>query len=249
MLVGVLLLLTGCTAAPKQTIELSEIVGEQLVEIQKSHEGFVQRYYAGLKKDVDNFMRDVWIPAFMAKLPENPQVKEDLAEADELMSIDTDAINARLTGVDEDTRIIIIQALDKAKAEGRADLVSVMIDVSVEAQRQIEIQRQAMINPIAEQEAKVLQQIRASYADTQRGHAAIQGYLASVVELKASQDEILKKMKLLDTRDKVLQDAASLSTKLSEALTKLPDESQGETADGLTKKVYDLLGISPTQGQ
>ena len=241
---SVVLLLTGCMSAPKETVELSEIVGEQVVAIQKSHEGFVRRFYAGLREDVDDFMRDVWVPAFMAKLPENEDVRADLIEADELMKIDSDAILTKLAGVDEDTKTIIVQALEKAKAEGRADLVQVMIGVSAAAQKEIEIQRKEMMKPIVEQEAMVLDQLRVSYADVQRGHATIQGYLASVVELKMEQDLILQKMGVLKERNRILDDAANVSSKLSGILAKIPDKESGETAEGIRDEAFKLLGIA-----
>lgn len=52
-LVTAAVVLCGCIRAPVATVELSEIVNEQIAAMQKSHESFVTLYYDQLRTDVD----------------------------------------------------------------------------------------------------------------------------------------------------------------------------------------------------
>ncbi len=47
---------SACVTAPQETVVLSEIVGEQIAELQSSHEAFVRYYYARLRGEVEQFL-------------------------------------------------------------------------------------------------------------------------------------------------------------------------------------------------
>ncbi len=56
VLICLLILTVGCASAPKQTVELAEIVDSQIAEMQTSHEKFVRLYYDKIRSDVERFM-------------------------------------------------------------------------------------------------------------------------------------------------------------------------------------------------
>ena len=68
---------TSCTSAPKETVELTEIIGKQIAQMQVSHEGFVSLYYASLRENVNTFMEERWIPTFLQEVLMGDTKKED----------------------------------------------------------------------------------------------------------------------------------------------------------------------------
>ena len=58
ILLSIIIVIAGCTTAPRETIELAEIVDYQIAEMQVSHEKFVHLYYDKLRDEVDYFLEN-----------------------------------------------------------------------------------------------------------------------------------------------------------------------------------------------
>jgi hypothetical protein len=213
--VGVLLLVFGCASAPRETVELAEIVDRQIAEMQASHEKFVRLYYGKLRDDVDHFMEQKWIPQFLANAvegtgPSSEQFRNDLDMAYKLATLDWESVEIDRIQ-DDDVKQVVRGALKKLVAQEQATLGMVLLDFSKAAQEQISKRRKSLIQPIDEQEGYVLDQLRAGYADLQRGSTAIKGYLMSVVDLVEQRDVILRKVGALETQRKMMDVAVALS--------------------------------------
>ncbi len=214
--IAVLVLVFGCASAPRETVELAEIVDRQIAEMQASHEKFVRLYYGKLRDDVDHFMEQKWIPQFLANVvegtgPSSEQFRSDLDMAYRLATLDWESA-VQIKGIqDDDVKQAVRGALEKAVAQERATLGMVLLDFSKAAQEQISRRRKSLVQPIDEQEGYVLDQLRAGYADLQRGSTAIKGYLMSVVDLVEQRDVILRKVGALETQRKMIDAAVALS--------------------------------------
>src|SRR5262245_6696473 len=107
------LLLGACAVAPKETVELSETVNQQIAQMQASHVKFVRLYYDGLRKDVDEFMAQRWTPLFLSNVIEGKgeQSKKFRAQLDRgyaLANVDwTKAV--RIEGIEDPTTVQAIQ--------------------------------------------------------------------------------------------------------------------------------------------
>ncbi|MEW6600709.1 MAG: hypothetical protein AB1499_07040 [Nitrospirota bacterium] len=223
VLIGLLIVTIGCASAPRQTVELTEIVDSQIAEMQVSHEKFVHLYYDKMRSDVEIFMEERWIPQFLANVvegtgPSSKQFREDLDVAYKLASRDW-AKEVKISGItDEDVKKAVNEAIEKLASSEKAKLGMVLLDFSQAAQRQINKQRKSLIDPLNEQEAYVLDQLRESYADLQRSTMAIKGYLSSVVNLVEQRDEVLQKVGALETQKKIIDTAVKLSDDAAVAL-------------------------------
>jgi hypothetical protein len=212
----VFLLVFGCASAPRETVELAEIVDRQIAEMQASHEKFVRLYYGKLRDDVDHFMEQKWIPQFLANVvegtgPSSEQFRNDLDMAYKLATLDWESA-VQIDGIqDENVRRAVRGALETLVAQEQATLGMVLLDFSEAAQEQINKQRKLLVQPIDEQEGYVLDQLRAGYADLLRGSTAIKGYLMSVVDLVEQRDVILRKVGALETQRKMMDLAVGLS--------------------------------------
>jgi len=55
----------GCGTTPSETVELSEIVGQDLQTLQTSNRALIRSYFDGLRAQVNNFIDDEWAPVFL----------------------------------------------------------------------------------------------------------------------------------------------------------------------------------------
>jgi len=228
--ITLMLAAAGCVTAPKEVVTLSETIAQQTASLQTAHETLVSRYYAEMRDRVDTFMRDVWIPTFLEKAVNNATTQSSITTTLAAANLNTAAILQKINadnGLSAAEKTAVTNALTKAKLEGRAQFGQVMIFFSEEANRQIGLQRKELLAPINEQEQLVLQKLRESYASLQAEQATMKAFLTSVVSVQQSQDDILRKLNLLETRDDALNKALSLSDKASTALAFAKDGDTG----------------------
>ncbi len=230
-----LVLQVACIRAPRATVQLSDIMGEQMSQMQVSHEGFVRLYYNGLRQNVDDFLKDTWIPLFLSKAVENEEFRKELDFSYALSKVDPNnvQISVRET-LPPDVETALRQGIQRAVAQGRAKLGEVLIDFGQAALLQVQLQRSEMMQPIDEQERLVLDEIRGGYADLQRSHAAIKGYLESAVQVQEERDIILEKLGLLGTQKKILSIALGAGDAASQALKKV-ENKEAAIEDFLSK--------------
>jgi len=222
LFVSFTLFATACASAPRETVTLSETIAQQTASLQSAHEALVSRYYAEMRNRVDEFLKDVWIPTFLAKAVNNAKVQDQMTSTLAAANLNTDVVLAKINADSSLTapeKAAIANAIGKAKIEGRAQFGQMMIKFSEEATRQIGIERKQLIAPIDEQEQLVLDKIRTSYSTLQAEQATIKAFLASAVAVQQQQEEVLQRLNLLDARNKALNTALSLSDQAGTALT------------------------------
>jgi hypothetical protein len=246
---------TACIKAPPATVELSEVVGEQIAQMQTSHEEFARLYYAKLREDVERFLAEKWIPSFLAKAVENPGFRTDLDLSYEVASLAPEDIQPRLSipdgALSPEAEAWLHQGIEQAIENQRAELGHVLIGFGEEALHQIQLQREEMLKPLQEQEAFILKELREGYADLQRAQAAIKAYLASAVRLQEERDVVLKKLGLLDQQQKVLDTAMTLGDQARRLLDKAEDAEEGiaKYKSLLEKGLGKLRGIKSPNGE
>ena len=214
--IGILLLVAGCVSAPRQTVELAEIIDQQIAEMQVSHEKFVRLYYDKLRDEVEHFMEQKWIPQFLSNVVEgrgesSKQYRSDLDKAYKLASLDWENTIEISKIEDEDVKKAVLEVIKKLATQEKATLGIVQLDFSKAIQKQINKQRKELIQPIDEQEEYVLDQLRVGYADLQRSSAVIKGYLASTVEVVEQREVILEKADTLETYRNILDIAMRMN--------------------------------------
>jgi hypothetical protein len=231
-LLGSLLLMTACVSAPRQTVELAEIVDSQIAEMQLSHEKFVRLYYQKCRDEIDLFLVEKWIPKFLSNIisgkgDAGKQFRSDLNVAYTLSEFDwNEAINT--DSLDNDLKKeAVLKTFEDIAQKNNATLGKVLIDFSEGAQKEINLQRKELMKPINEQEAFVLKELRDSYSDLLRGSASIKGYLASTVELVEQQDEVLSKLSVLDDKKKIIDEAVKINDRAIDLIDKVEDADEG----------------------
>jgi hypothetical protein len=225
------LLFLGCATAPKQTIELADVVSQQIAQMQVSHEKFVHLYYEGLRRDVDRFMEEKWTVQFLSNViggagPGGKQFRADLDRAYKIANLDWKNV-VKIQGVDDAELLKAAQAsIDQLATQEKGRLGQILIDFSAAAQEQIDKKRKALLQPIDEQEAFVVDRLREGYAQLQASSASIKAYLASVATISEKRDEVLQQLGVLDAQKKMLATAEEINGQAFSALI------SSATADG-----------------
>jgi hypothetical protein len=228
----------ACLRVPQATVSLSDVTREQVASIRESHEGFVRLYYARLRSDIDAFLRDQWVPAFLGRAVENAAFRGQLDVAYAVASLRPDAIQVNVNGNGElppPVREALRAAIDTALTTHRARLGTVMREFTVEAERQIAIQRSAMLSEVDAQERLVLDHLGAAYGDLQDGQAALRAFLASAVQLQTEQDALVRKLGLLDEQTRAIKFLTSASDAAALSL------ERADKADDAIKSFQSLL--------
>jgi hypothetical protein len=225
VIVGVASLsVAACVTAPRETIELSDVVAEQASSLERSHRLIVDAYFSELERRIDDFIDTRWTPDFLARAAASDQVRSATEEIRAGLGIDPDRL--RRTVLDSRSfsdaeANIIVGALQQAQFDYRTRFGQVMIDFSEAALRQINAQRRTLKEPLEQNRRNLLSALDESYSDLQAGQAAIRAYLASVVELVEEQDRILAKLDVLKERDAAMNAAVEASDAAVEATDKL----------------------------
>jgi len=213
--------LGACVSAPKETVELAEVVDRQIAAMQESHEKFVRLYYKSLRDRAEEFIATRWTPTFLGNALENPEFKKAFESTLTTSRIDGDKVDVVYKGGDlpAEEKAALLEAVRDVLRIKKGKLGEVMQGFADASRVQIQRKRHELLDPIDEQEAYVLDALRASYADLNRGSAAIKGYLASVVNLSESRDAVLEKAGLLDAQRKIVDIASKASDAAGSALS------------------------------
>jgi len=68
------LTLTGCASIPPEAPELSGQLGSRISAIESAHNRLLEQFFAEKRRRVDDFVQEVWVPAFAAEFFGDPQV-------------------------------------------------------------------------------------------------------------------------------------------------------------------------------
>jgi len=227
-------ILTGCISLPKETVELSEVTGQQISELHKSHLRFVELYYEKLRDDINNFIDQRWAPLFLSKAVNNEEFRTDLDASYITSNIKANDISItwKGTALKEPQKSVVLEGVEKAVTDEKSKLGQILLGWSEEAQSQIIKKRKELLKPINEQEKLVVNEINSAFLDLQRSHAAIKGYLASAVDLKETNDQVLQKLGALEKVENVMNTVTDVNDKLNTIL---------QAKDGVDKALQDFV--------
>jgi len=220
LLLLIIFMFTGCATTPAKTLQLSTLTQDQAVSLQKSHVQFVQRYYDKRRQEVAVFLETKWIPLFLSKAVDNPDFRKDLDEAYLLASIKESELQVRLAGkaLVDSQKSAIESSIKRMVGEERGRLGVVLLNFAEGAQTEINAMRKELLAPIDNQERMVVDEINGAWADLVAGQAAISAHLESMVEVQKSRDEALRRLGVIEERNKVLDTLMQYNDQLTDLL-------------------------------
>jgi len=126
LLTSLVIFIGGCASVPKESVELSYTLGNDLESLHQSYEILITRYFDSLRGEVNSAIDRVFIPAYVndfiktGKLVENAKAERaDLVEAWASIAVETiDRERAAriepLDRAEEDLLVSVNDAFDKA---------------------------------------------------------------------------------------------------------------------------------------
>ena len=180
-----IVVMVGCASVPKEVVELSYLVGEDLEAVHVSYKLLIRTHYQGLREQALIFIQNEWTPVFL---------KDFLNRADLVMVVkDSEPVDV-------------------------LDYVQLWAEAAIE---QIEAKKKELIDPIDENERKLLELVDAAFANLMRANATITAHLNSIRKVKEINDEVLDAMDLRELRDNVNDNLIKSSEELKKALEEI----------------------------
>ena len=170
---AIICLLNSCISVPKETVQLSRIIGTDLTVLQNSHTTMVELFYNEIINNINAFIEEVYAPFII-----NYVLKGELKNY-------KNNVSPSIFGV-----------INKAASDGagKAETGEVLVEMSnilKAANTRIEKKRNELLDPIQKQKDAMLRNINTSHENTRRANSSVTNYLQSVLSLKESQREIL----------------------------------------------------------
>ncbi len=81
-LLFMILLFMGCATVPKEVVELSYTVGDDIEAIQSSYKLLVQTYFDGLRTQTLNFLNEKWRPEYLRRYIKEGKLIENVSNND-----------------------------------------------------------------------------------------------------------------------------------------------------------------------
>lgn len=194
----VLVVLAACAQVPKESVELSNTVGRDIAEIERSHRAFINLYYDQMERSANRFVDEVYMPYLIGETLKDPEVGGALAEA----------INeAGQPGANEQTKKDTFEAMGYYFMSTRTN---------------IEEFRNKILAPLQSQRREILLALEAAYLRVKEGNATVTAYLASVVKVTNEQNKLLAKAGLPDLQSQIAEKA----DKFNKEIGALNEEAQ-----------------------
>jgi len=219
------ILLTSCVSIPKESLVLSNTLGNDLVILHNSHRYIIQLYYQKIKDNINAYVEEVYAPYFIGKLLNIELERYKNGESSLFKSIE-DVSKSPTSEVTKET-------------------LNYMEDVLGVVKQNMDQQKESLLSPIETQEKELLNKINRSYENVLLANTSITNYLKSVRKLKETQQEVLSMVGLSAADTTVINNLMIVSEKVNDAVRagkKIDIESDNalEEIDKLSEKIKKL---------
>jgi hypothetical protein len=183
---------------PKETVMLSQTLGNDIAELKIAHTQMVEIHYSKVKSEINSFVDDVYTP-FIIHNVLNSELKKHHSGG------------ASLYGAIEDA------GLTKGKKESQKVLKE-MSDFLQAAHHRIKLKRKELLDPVIQQEDQILKKVNQSYSNALHANSTLTAYLQSVRKVRGAQKEALSKIGLEGADEMFTESLIKLSQGVSKAV-------------------------------
>jgi hypothetical protein len=235
----VLIVLTGagCATVPKESVELSILVGQRLTAVENSHRGFVSEYFRVSRQRVEDYIQYRWTPDFLEHFVEDSGILRDLENPAVLSEAQRARLRTELEGIaDRTDPETVTRAVERAlgdRVRGEA-----MLNFARAAMERVEETRQELIRPLDALEARTLEEIRSSYTDLRVMQTTLTTHLQSIRHVTAEQDTMVARLGMLGRRDQAIRTAVQVNQEVLRAI------DQTKKAEDVIEKLRQILNRS-----
>ena len=184
MAAAVAFLCFGCAHVPREAVQLSYQIGQDLPRLHESFDSLIHDRFEDFRAQRNGYVDEVWAPTFLGRWIEEGKLVA-VARGETVWSFDTESFAAPTPG--------------KAKAQ----LLATIQEWSQVAIAQIEMKRHSLIDPLDQEEDSLRSQVREAFTRMVQANSYITAHLASLKHVEDAQDEALQALRLKDLRDSI----------------------------------------------
>lgn len=199
-----LIFLSSCVSVPKESITLSEALGNDLRVLKRSHQNTIILYYDNLEAKINTFIDDVYAPFIIQYVLESEFESYENNQASMITFLNEASKDA---ATKEDTE----KAFNEIK-----DFHALMSD-------QILSKRNELLKPVQTQRNEILKTINSSYDNAIYANSTLTAYLESASDVKDTQKESLRIIGLEGTDEFINNSLLNASDILNEVIHKGKD--------------------------
>jgi hypothetical protein len=217
--------LAACASIPKETVTLSQTLGNDLKILHNSHRDVVQLFYGKIKNDINTFVDDVYSPYVIHY-----------------------ALKSELNEYKNGEPSLYGSIEDAGKIGGKKETdeaLSVMLEFQEADRYQIEKKRNELLNPIIKQENEIIRGINYSYENVIYANSTITGHLESIRKVKESQQEALSIIGLGGADTLITNTLVKVSEQVNNAVEvgkdiDIKSEDAYEQLEEISRKIKEL---------
>jgi len=206
----------SCATVPKEVVELSYRVGQDIQSVQMSYKTLVHSHFDSLRQTRLQYLNDEWAPTFIRMWVDDGRLI-DVAKGTVVWSETKDDFTPPTAGREQ------------------VDLLVTVRQWAQSAVGQIEQKKAELIEPLNRQETELTASIDDAFLQLTRGNATITAHLNSLRKVQEVQDEALAAVHVKDLRDKINNALVQASDDAAKGL------EQVRKADGIVKKAETFL--------
>lgn len=180
---AIFVLLSGCASVPREVVELSHTVGEDVRAIQHSYDALITARFDALRQERLDYLNHEWKPMFLEDWVASGRLI-DTAQGEVVYSDAEDAFVPPDAGRAEQQRLATILQWSEA------------------AMVQIDAKRGELLDPLYQREVSIRADMNAAFNQIISANAQVTAHLSSIRRVKAVQGEALSR---IDARDEVRQ--------------------------------------------
>src|SRR3990172_5966598 len=143
-------LLSGCTTVPKEVVEMSYVVGQDVAALEQSYKTLIAAHYEGLRAERERYLQERWIPKYL----------EDWISRGKLVDI----AQGRVVWSREK------RAFVTPTSGAKKELLESVLDWSEAAVADIEDKRSGLMAPLDQEEKALLASVEEGFRRIERGN-------------------------------------------------------------------------------
>ncbi len=214
--------LEGCSTVPKEVVELSYRMGDDISAVQKSYKILIHDHFESLRGERLRYLNEEWTPKYIRAWVEDGRLV-DVAKGVVVWSEEKGDFVRPVAGKEEEGLLITIGFW------------------SVAAIKEIEEKKTELLEPLNKQEDQLSSWVDEAFNRLYRGNATITAHLNSLRKVQEVQDDALAALNLKDLRDKINNELVTASDKAEAGLeaVRKADGLLGEAKKKLQKKAVN----------
>lgn len=207
---------TSCAHVPKEVVELSYRMGQDITVVHASYRLLVHRHFEGLREQRVRYLTEEWAPRFISRWVEDGRLI-DVATGKVIWSAEQEAF------------------VPPNASTAQADLLQTVQFWAQAAIDELQEKRDTLLRPLNLAEDSLSRSVDEAFRQLYNGNSAITAHLNSLRKVQEVQNDLLAALDLKPLRDKIDSAIANASEEAQGALEAV------RAADSLPAKAERLL--------